>query len=194
MKDYITQLSKNKENFVKKHPAKDPKFSINSSKGQESKVLWIGCADSCVSPNEIKKPERDEIFVHRNIADLVIQTDMNMRSVLQYAVEVLNVEHVIVSEHYGCGGAKAAIGKEQYNLIDNWLWELKDTQNFYWKQLEVLNEAERFSRLVELSVIEQVNNLGKTNSVQTTWGQRKSPWLHAWVHNTGAGYVKEQAS
>jgi len=139
MKDYITQLLKNNENFVKKHSAKDPKFSINSSKGQESKVLWIGCPDSCVSPNEIKKPERDEIFVHRNIANLVIQTDMNMLSV-------------------------------------------------------VLNEAERFNRLVELRVIEQVNNLGKTNSVQTTSGQRKSPWLHAWVHNTGAGYVKEQAS
>jgi len=139
MKDYITQLLENNENFVKKHLAKDPNFFINSSKGQEPKVLWIGCEDSRVPPNEITKTEPGEIFVHRNIANLVIQTDMNMLSV-------------------------------------------------------VLNEAERFNRLVELSVIEQVNNLGKTNSVQNAWGKRKSPWLHAWVHNTGAGYVKEQTS
>lgn len=139
MKYYITQLLKNNENLVKEHLAKDPKFFINSLKGQEPKVLWISCADSRVPHNEITKTEPGEIFVHCNIANLVIQTDMNMLSV-------------------------------------------------------VLNEAERFNRLVELSVTEQVYNLGKTNSVQNTWGQRKSPYLHAWVYNIGAGYVKEQAS
>jgi len=194
MKDYITRLLENNESFVQEHLAKDPNFFINSAKGQEPKVLWIGCADSRVPPNEITKTEPGEIFVHRNIANLVIQTDMNMLSVLQYAVEVLKVEHVIVCGHYGCGGVKAAMGTHQYGLIDNWLRQIKDTQNFYWKQLEVLNEAERFNRLVELSVIEQVYNLGKTNIVQNAWSQRNSPWLHGWVYDIGTGYIKEQTS
>jgi carbonic anhydrase len=194
MKDYITQLLENNENFVQEHLAKDPNFFVNSAKGQEPKVLWIGCADSRVPPNEITKTQPGEIFVHRNIANLVIQTDMNMLSVLQYAVEVLKVEHVIVCGHYGCGGVKAAMGTHQYGLIDNWLRQIKDTQNFYWKQLEVLNEAERFNRLVELSVIEQVYNLGKTNIVQNAWSERKNPWLHGWVYDISTGYVKEQTS
>ena len=194
MKEYISKLLQNNESFVEEQLAKDPEFFINSAKGQQPKVLWIGCADSRVPPNEITKTEPGEIFVHRNIANLVIQTDMNMLSVLQYAVEVLKVDHVIVCGHYGCGGVKAAMGNHQYGLIDNWLRQIKDTQNYYWKQLAELNEVARFDRLVELSVIEQVYNLGKTNIVQNAWASRKAPWLHGWVYDISTGFIKTQTS
>jgi carbonic anhydrase len=194
MQDYINKLLDNNAQFVHEHLAKDPEFFVKSAKGQEPKVLWIGCSDSRVPPNEITKTDPGEIFVHRNIANLVIQTDMNMLSVLQYAVEVLKVDHVIVCGHYGCGGVKAAMGSHQYGLIDNWLRQIKDTQNYYWMQLKELPENERFNRLVELSVIDQVYNLGKTNIIQNAWNDRQTPMLHGWVYDIGSGFIKEQTS
>jgi len=114
--------------------------------------------------------------------------------VLQYAVDVLKVDHVIVCGHYGCGGVKAAMGSTQFGLIDNWLRQIKDTQNFYWQQLKDLDEEARFDRLVELSVIENVYNLGKTNSIQNAWVSRNSPSLHGWVYDIRSGFIKTQTS
>lgn len=192
--EYIQNLLKNNASFVEEQLQKDPEFFIKSSQGQQPKLLWIGCADSRVPPNEITKTNPGEIFVHRNIANLVVQTDMNMLSVLQYAVEVLEVDHVVVCGHYGCGGVKAAMGNHQYGLIDNWLRQIKDTQNYYWQQLSKLDEDARFDRLVELSVIEQVYNLGKTNIVQNAWAKRKQPFIHGWVYDIRSGFIKTQTS
>lgn len=191
---YIEQLLENNQAFVSETLALDPEFFAKSAEGQFPQILWIGCADSRVPPNEITKTSPGDIFVHRNIANLVVVTDMNVLSVLQYAVEVLKVPHIVVCGHYGCGGVKAAMGNEQLGLIDNWLQTIKDTQNYYWKQLSVLKEEERFDRLVELNVMEQVHNLGKTNIVQNAWKARGGPYLHGWVYDLKTGYIKPQTS
>jgi carbonic anhydrase len=194
MAAYIEKLLANNKAFVSENLALDPEFFLKSKDGQHPQVLWIGCSDSRVPPDAVTKTSPGEIFVHRNIANLVVMTDMNLLSVLQYAAEVLEVPHVVVCGHYGCGGVKAAMGTHQYGLIDNWLRTIKDTQNYYWKQLEPLGETERFNRLVELNVIEQVYNLGKTNIVQNRWHAGKPPYLHGWVYDIGTGYLKTQTS
>jgi carbonic anhydrase len=194
MISYIDKLLENNKEFVQDKLSIDPEFFKKSAEGQQPKFLWIGCADSRVPPDEITKTSPGDVFVHRNIANLVVMTDMNMLSVLQYAVEVLKVEHVIVCGHYGCGGVKVAMGNDQYGLIDNWLRSIKDTQNYYWKQLSVLDEKKRFDRLVELSVIEQVYNLGKTNTVQNAWRAGQELYLHGWVYDIATGYIKTQSS
>jgi carbonic anhydrase len=127
------------------------------------------------------------MFVHRNIANLVVQTDMNLLSVLQYAVEVLRVNHVIVCGHHGCGGVKAAMQGHSHGLIDHWLRAVKDTEQYFWRQLEPLDETARLRRLVELNVIEQVYNLGKTSIVQRAWQERRRPFIHGWVFDVGTG-------
>jgi len=194
MNKYIQKLLENNKEFVAEKLQLDPDYFIKSAAGQAPKILWIGCADSRVPPNEITKTHPGDLFVHRNIANLVVMTDMNMLSVLQYAVEVLKVEHVIICGHYGCGGVKAAMGSQQYGLIDNWLRTIKDTQNYYWKQLAPLDEEARFDRLVELIVIEQVYNLGKTNTIQNAWKSTGSPHLHGWVYDLKTGFIKTQTS
>lgn len=173
---------------------RDPEFFLKLSRQQSPEFLWIGCSDSRVPPDVITQTHPGEIFVHRNIANLVVQTDMNLLSVLQYAVEVLKVEHVIVCGHYGCGGVKTAMGNRQLGLIDNWLRQIKDTQNYYWKQLDPLDEEQRFRRLVELNVIEQVYNLGKTNIIQNAWASERRPYLHGWVFDLATGRIKQQTS
>ena len=194
MKNEIQKLLDNNQDWVAERLQADPEFFDKGAAGQHPKYLWIGCSDSRVPPDEITKTSPGEIFVHRNIANLVVQTDMNMLSVLQYAVDVLKVEHVIVCGHYGCGGVNAAMGTHQYGLIDNWIRQIKDTQNYYWQQLADLDEAARFDRLVELSVIEQVYNLGKTNTIQNAWKEGKRPHLHGWVYDLKTGHIKQQTS
>lgn len=192
MNNPLIKLLENNQTWVKEQITEDPDYFINMAKEQHPNFLWIGCSDSRVPPDEITQTHPGEIFVHRNIANLVVQTDMNLMSVLQYAVEVLQVEHVIVCGHYGCGGVKAAMGNQQLGLIDNWLRQIKDTQQFYWKQLQDLEENARFKRLVELNVIEQVYNLGKTNIIQNAWRDRGKPYLHGWVYDLETGYLKPQ--
>ncbi len=194
MKNEISNLLTNNQEWVTEKLQLDPEFFEKGAQGQHPKYLWIGCSDSRVPPDEITKTSPGEIFVHRNIANLVVQTDMNMLSVLQYAVDVLKVEHVIVCGHYGCGGVDAAMGTHQYGLIDNWIRQIKDTQNYYWKQLDELDKAARFARLVELNVIEQVYNLGKTNTIQNAWKEGSRPQLHGWVYDLKTGKIKEQTS
>ncbi|MDX1908845.1 MAG: carbonic anhydrase [Bacteroidia bacterium] len=194
MTSHILELLDNNKAWVAEQLARDPQYFEEMAKGQQPRYLWIGCADSRVPPDEITKTHPGQIFVHRNIANLVIQTDMNMLSVLQYAVEVLKVEHVIVCGHYGCGGVRTAMTDHQYGLIDNWLRQIKDTQNYYWPQLRLLEGRAREDRLVELSVIEQVYNLGKTSIVQNAWRERQAPYLHGWVYDIGTGLIKTQTS
>lgn len=191
----IEALLRNNREFVEERLGVDPEYFVRLAAGQHPAFLWIGCSDSRVSPGTITGTEPGDMFVHRNIANLVVQTDMNLLSVLQYAVEVLRVEHVIVCGHYGCGhygcgGVKAAMGHAGHGLIDNWLRTVKDTQQYFWRELEALDDDEaRFRRLVELNVIEQVYNLGKTSIVQNAWKTGTRPLIHGWVFELGSGRI-----
>jgi carbonic anhydrase len=188
----IEQLLGNNRRFVRDQLRVDPNYFENLSEGQHPEFLWIGCSDSRVPPDRITGTEPGDMFVHRNIANLVVQTDMNLLSVLQYAVEVLKVEHVIVCGHYGCGGVRAAMGDDSHGLIDNWLRTLKDTQQYFRSQLEALDATGRFRRMVELNVIEQVYNLGKTSIVARAWRKTGRPYIHGWVFDLGTGHIVPQ--
>jgi carbonic anhydrase len=170
----------------------DPHFFSRLAEGQHPPVLWIGCSDSRVPANEITGTQPGEIFVHRNIANMVEHTDMNMLSVLDYAVNVLEVKHVIVCGHYGCGGVRAAMGNQQFGLIDNWLCHIKDVYRVHQKELESIKDLrERENRFVELNVIEQVYDLSKTSIIQNSWQRRGGPYLHGWVYEIGNGIIKD---
>jgi len=159
---------------------------------QTPEFLWIGCSDSRVPANEITGTQPGEIFVHRNIANLVIHTDVNLLSVLDYAVNHLKVNHVIVCGHYGCGGVKAAMTNHDYNhLLNMWLRNIKDVYRLYQQELEAIkDEEERTNRLVELNVTEQVMKLAKTSIIQRAWKYGKKPVLHGWVYGLKDGIIK----
>jgi carbonic anhydrase len=170
----------------------DPEYFKKLSLGQKPDYLWIGCSDSRVPANEVTSTESGEMFVHRNIANLVVHTDVNLMSVLEYAVTVLGVKHIIVCGHYGCGGIRAAIGSGSYGLVDNWLRNIKDVYQKYVIELEsILNEEKRIDRLTELNVIEQVQHLAKTKIVQTAWASGKELAVHGWVYGLNSGLVTE---
>ncbi len=170
----------------------DPDYFINLSKGQSPEVLWIGCSDSRVPANDITRTKPGDIFVHRNIANMVVHTDMNMLSVLDYAVNVLKVKHVIVCGHYGCGGVKAAMGNQQFGLIDNWLRNIKDVYRYHTEELDAIeDEEQRFKRFVELNVMEQVLDLSKTSIIQNAWQNRNEPKVHGWVYELSTGLIKD---
>ena len=194
MIERIEQLLQNNKQFVADQLRLDPGYFDKLAEGQHPEFLWIGCSDSRVPPDRITGTSPGDMFVHRNIANLVVQTDMNMLSVLQYAVEVLKVNHVIVCGHYGCGGVKAAMGDVHHGLIDNWLRTLKDTQEYFWKELAPLDEQARFRRMVELNVMEQVYNLGKINIIQNAWQNGQRPYIHGWVFDLNTGYIHPQTS
>lgn len=162
------------------------------SQGQTPPLLWIGCSDSRVPANEITGTKAGEVFVHRNIANMVVHSDMNMLSVLDYAVNVLKVRHVIVCGHYGCGGIKAAMGNSSFGIIDNWIRHIKDIYRLNKEKLnEIENEDERFNKFVELNVKEQVLNLAKTSIVQNAWKNGQELFLHGWVYGLNSGYVTD---
>jgi carbonic anhydrase len=170
----------------------DPQFFERLSKVQTPKFLWIGCSDSRVPANEITGTDPGEIFVHRNIANMVVHTDMNMLSVLDYAVNVLEVEHVIVCGHYGCGGVRAAMGQKQFGVIDNWIRHIKDVYRMYHDEVDAIADPqERENRFTELNVVEQVYHLSKTSIIQNSWQKRKGPFLHGWVYDLGNGLIKD---
>ena len=170
----------------------DPDYFERLANGQKPPVLWIGCADSRVPANQITNTQPGEIFVHRNIANMVIHTDMNMLSVLDYAVNVLKVRHVIVTGHYGCGGVIAAMSNKEFGLIDNWLRPIKDVYRIHAEQLErITDEKERTNRLVELNVVENVYNLCKTSIVQNAWSTGQELAVHGWVYSIETGKIKD---
>jgi carbonic anhydrase len=171
---------------------RDPQFFQRLANQQHPKFLWIGCSDSRVPANEITGTDPGEIFVHRNIANMVVHTDLNMLSVLQYAVEVLQVEHIIVCGHYGCGGVKAALSHTELGLINKWLRNIKEVFRYHRDELEAIaDEGKQLDRLTELNVIEQCNDLVKTSIIQKAWRARKAPVIHGWVYRLSDGIVQE---
>lgn len=191
MKDYNVLLANNKK-WVKERLGVDENYFTELAKDQKPEFLWIGCADSRVPAEEITNMQPGELFVHRNVANLVVSTDMNLLSVLQYAVEVLKVKHVIVCGHYGCGGVKAAMGNSDLGLINKWLRNIKEVYSLHAGELKNITHGdERFDRLVELNVEEQVKNLSRTTIVQRAWANRELPHLHGWVFDMKTGLIKE---
>jgi carbonic anhydrase len=191
MQVYSSLLEGNRQ-WVKEMTDKDPNFFTKLVSGQSPEVLWIGCSDSRVPANEITKTQPGDIFVHRNIANMVVHSDMNLLSVLDYSVNILKVKHVIVCGHYGCGGVKAAMGNGQNGLVDNWLRHIKDVYRIYNDELDAIeNEEDRSNRLVELNVMEQVFNVSKTSTIQNNWKDRNYPIIHGWVYSLETGLIKD---
>jgi carbonic anhydrase len=178
--------------WVEQKKQEQPDFFEKLAIVQTPKFLWIGCSDSRVPANEITGTEPGEIFEHRNIANMVVHTDMNMLSVLDYAVNVLHVEHVIVCGHYGCGGVKAAMGSKQFGVIDNWIRHIKDVYRMNQDELESISDpVQKERRFTELNVIEQVYDLSKTSIIQNTWKKYDRPYIHGWVYDVANGAIKD---
>jgi carbonic anhydrase len=169
----------------------DPTFFEKLAKQQNPEYLWIGCSDSRVPSNQIIDLMPGEVFVHRNIANMVIHTDLNCLSVIQYAVDVLKVKHIIVVGHYGCGGVRAAMNNDRLGLIDNWLGHLRDIYRIYAAQLDALDEPTRFNRLCELNVIEQVANVTCTNIVKEAWDRGQDVAVHGWIYGVNNGLLTD---
>jgi len=192
MSDFYKQILENNKEWVERQLATDPEYFKDLSKGQNPPLLWIGCSDSRVPANQIIGAKPGEVFVHRNIANMVIHSDMNMLSVLDYAVNVLKVKHVIVCGHYGCGGVKAAMGNLSIGIIDNWIRHIKDIYRLHGEYLDSIpDEEERFNRFVEVNVKEQVFDLAKTSIVQGAWKHGQELTLHGWVYGLNSGYVTD---
>jgi len=170
----------------------DPDFFKRLENVQSPKFLWIGCSDSRVPANEITGTQPGEIFVHRNVANMVVHTDLNLLTVLSYAVEVLKVKHVIVCGHYGCGGVHAALSRKNYGLINKWLRNIKDVYRIHKDEIEALSsDIEKTNRMVELNVAEQILNLAKTSIIQKSWQETSGPTLHGWVYGLTNGLLKD---
>ncbi|GIU34625.1 carbonate dehydratase [Shewanella colwelliana] len=169
----------------------NPNFFQQLAQQQSPEYLWIGCSDSRVPSNQIIDLMPGEVFVHRNIANMVIHTDLNCLSVLQYAVEVLKVKHIMVVGHYGCGGIKAAMGTERLGLIDNWLGHIRDIRRLHDSELAELDETARFDRLCELNVIEQVGNVASTNIVLDAWDRGHQVAVHGWIYSVENGLLSD---
>ncbi|MEY2647742.1 MAG: hypothetical protein RL282_455 [Bacteroidota bacterium] len=190
MKPYEKLLSENKA-WAAERIAHDPEFFSRLANVQSPEYLWIGCSDSRVPPDQITGTNPGEIFIHRNIANMVVHTDLNMLSVLQYAVEVLKVKHVIVCGHYGCGGVKAAMTHQSFGIINKWLRNIKDVYRFHQEEVNSLkSEEDRLNKLIELNVKEQVMNLAKTSIIQKAWKESHIPHLHGWVYGLDDGVIK----
>jgi carbonic anhydrase len=189
---FYNQLLANNKKWVQKQLDENPEFFNELAKGQQPPLLWIGCADSRVPANEIIGAKPGEVFVHRNIANMVVHSDMNMLSVLDYAVNALKVRHVIVCGHYGCGGVKAAMGNQSIGIIDNWVRHIKDVYRFHKTELDAIeDENEKFDAFVEFNVKEQVLDLAKTSIVQAAWKNNQPLYLHGWVYGINSGIVKD---
>lgn len=191
MKPFEKLLQENKS-WAAGQVAKDPDYFNRLSELQTPEVLWIGCSDSRVPANQITNTEPGEIFVHRNVANLVINTDVNLLSVLDFAVNHLKVKHVIVCGHYGCGGIKAAITNNDFKAVLNmWLRNIKDVYRIYRTELDAIKDDEKKAdRLTELNVQEQLFNLAKTSIIQRAWKEENRPDLHGWVYGLKDGIIK----
>ncbi len=193
MESYKKLLLANKA-WVQDKLSVDERFFEKSAKSQQPEFMWVGCSDSRVPAEDITGTEPGELFVHRNIANLVIHTDFNMLSVLQYAVEVLKVRHVIVCGHYECGGVKNAMTRHDFGLINKWLRHIKDVYRLHKRELDSLSDPQkRYDRLVEINVMEQVQNLAETSIVQKAWRAEDRPIIHGWVYDLRTGYIREVA-
>jgi len=188
----LKHLLENNKKWSEKVRQKYPTFFSNLAQQQNPEYVWIGCSDSRVSASNIVGLLPGEVFVHRNIANLVVHTDMNCLSVLQFAVEVLQVKHIIVCGHYGCGGVQAALENKRHGLIDNWLRHIQDVANLYERTLSQIEDpTERLNKLCELNVIEQVQNVGETTIVQDAWNRGQVLRIHGWVYDLTDGIITD---
>lgn len=191
-KEFYKKILDNNKSWVDTKLSEDKNYFKKLEDGQKPPLLWIGCADSRVPANEIIGAEPGEVFVHRNIANMVVHTDMNMLSVVDYAVNALKVEHIIVCGHYGCGGVKAAMGNQSIGLIDNWVRHIKDVYMLHKKDLESIeDEDKRWDKFVELNVQEQVYDLAETSIVQNAWKNKQNLTVHGWAYGIGTGIVND---
>ena len=192
MTQLVKNLFDNNRKWAERTTEIDPDFFKRLSKQQSPKYLWIGCADSRVPANQIVGLLPGEIFVHRNIANVVVHTDLNCLSVIQYAVEVLKIKHIIVCGHYGCGGIKAAMEGKEHGLIDNWLRHIKDVYRFHQETIDAMeNDTERYNLLCELNVVEQVANVCHTTIIQNAWKAGRELAVHGWIYGLDNGIVKD---
>ncbi|MEY4433663.1 MAG: Carbonic anhydrase 2 [Bacteroidota bacterium] len=190
--DFYKKILDNNKKWVENSLALDPNYFQDLAEKQSPPLLWIGCSDSRVPANEIVGAKPGEVFVHRNIANMVIHSDMNMLSVLDYAVNVLKVKHIIVCGHYGCGGVQAAMNNQSIGIIDNWIRHIKDIYRLHKTYLDAIeNETERFNAFVEINVKEQVFDLAKTSIVQSAWKEGQDLTLHGWAYGLNSGFVTD---
>lgn len=185
-------LFENNREWAKRIATEQPGFFEQLSKQQTPEYLWIGCADSRVPANEIVNLPPGEVFVHRNIANVVVHTDLNCLSVIQYAVEVLKVKHIIVCGHYGCGGIKAALEADSHGLIDNWLRHIRDVYRYHRNELDSIEDpGKRKDRLCELNVIEQVGNVCSFTTVENAWREGQELYVHGWIYRLEDGLLRD---
>ena len=190
--DRLSKLLDNNRAWAADRVKRDPDFFTRLEKIQRPEFLWIGCADSRVPANEIVGLDPGELFVHRNVANLVVHTDLNCLSVLQFAVDVLKIKHVIVCGHYGCGGIRAALEKDQHGLIDNWLRHVQDVARAHEVKLEAMPDFDaKVDKLCELNVIDQVQNVARTTIVQDAWRRGHAVQLHGWVYGLKDGLISD---
>ncbi|MEE1674040.1 carbonate dehydratase [Agarivorans aestuarii] len=186
----LDQLIKNNRSWAKNIKEQNPTFFCDLSEQQNPEFLWIGCSDSRVPANQIAGLPPGEVFVHRNIANVVVHTDLNCLSVIQYAVDVLKVKHIIVTGHYGCGGVLASMENEQFGLIDNWLRHLKDVYRYHEQELDAIEDKQqRADRLCELNVMEQVKNVSQTSIVQNAWSNGQELSVHGCIYSIQNGIL-----
>lgn len=192
MSESIKKLLEGNARYVEESLKLDPEVFKKLSEGQSPEFLWIGCADSRIPATQVTGTDPGAIFVHRNIANMVIYTDSNMLSVVYYAVKVLKVKHIIVCGHYGCGGVKAALSNTSFGYIDTWINHIKDVYRLHANELQSISDpAKRERRLIELNVIEQVNNLATIPFIQENWEQGEYPYIHGWVYDVADGKIEE---
>ncbi|WP_111636707.1 carbonate dehydratase [Marinomonas shanghaiensis] len=192
MSSHLDELFNKNREWAAKVTAEDPEFFSTLSKQQKPEYLWIGCADSRVPANQIVDLLPGEVFVHRNIANVVVHTDLNCLSVIQFAVDVLKVKHIMVVGHYGCGGIKAAMGTEEHGMIDNWLRHIKDVYRLHREELDgIENEHARFDRMCELNVVEQVANVCQSSIVQNAWKIGQELHVHGWCYSIEDGHITD---
>lgn len=190
----LKNLFDNNKRWAARTSEADPEFFKILSMQQNPEYLWIGCSDSRVPANQIVDLLPGELFVHRNVANVVVHTDHNCLSVMQYAVEVLKVKHIMVVGHYGCGGVQAVLNNAKFGFIDNWLRHVGDVKEKHLEQLDAMPESERLSRLIELNVIEQVRNVCRTNIVQDAWERGQELSVHGWVYGLENGHLHDLES
>jgi len=190
----LDRLFRNNRAWAAAQRSADPKFFMRLAEKQTPKFLWIGCSDSRMPANQILGLEPGEVFVHRNVANLVVHTDISCLSVIEFAVDILKIEHIIVCGHYGCGGVRAACGSRQHGLIDNWLRHIKDTYHLHRVELDAIEDmAQRADRLSELNVVEQVKNICHTTIVQNAWAAGRSLSVHGLIYSLNDGLLRDLA-
>ncbi len=185
----LQQLIDNNSNWAANILASDPEFFSKLASQQNPEYLWIGCSDSRVPANQITGLPPGEVFVHRNVANIVQETDFNVLAVLQYAVDVLKVKNIIVCGHYGCGGVKAALENVRHGMIDNWLASIRSLTRIHREELDLLDEKEKFDRLCELNVLSQVRHVARTTILQDAWERGQDIAIHSWIYRLDNGLL-----